>query len=60
MSILLSIDRVMRRTGISATRIGRESVGDPRLVFDLRVGRKLRPATERRVRAYLRRCTGEL
>lgn len=60
MSILANIDVVMRRTGISATRIGREAVGDPRLVFDLRAGRRMRPATERRVRAYLHRCTGEL
>ncbi|WP_317988420.1 MULTISPECIES: hypothetical protein [Pacificimonas] len=38
---------------MSATRIGREAVNDPRLVFDLRGGRTLRPQTERRVNAYL-------
>ncbi|MBZ6379251.1 hypothetical protein B5C34_08725 [Pacificimonas flava] len=53
MSVLVRIDRVMRKTGMSATRIGREAVNDPRLVFDLRGGRTLRPQTERRVNAYL-------
>ena len=54
MSLLIEVDRCIRRTGISATRIGRESVGDPRLVFDMRGGRELRPDTQERVRDYLR------
>ena len=58
MTILVEIDRYMRRTGCSATRIGRESVNDPRLVFDVRLGRQLRPATRSRVRSYLNRGSG--
>ena len=35
------------------TRFGREVVGDPRFVFDLRKGREPRPLTVARVRAFL-------
>lgn len=43
-----------RLTGKSVTRIGRESVGDPRLHRDLTLGRVLRPATRKKVLSYLR------
>ena len=38
---------------IPPTRFGRDVVGDPRFVFDLRKGREPRPQTVARVRAYL-------
>jgi len=38
---------------MAPTRFGREAVNDPRFVFDLRDGRKLRPDTARRVEKYL-------
>ncbi|MEE4349796.1 MAG: hypothetical protein V2J26_06165 [Pacificimonas sp.] len=53
MSVLVQIEKVMRRTGVSASRLGREATGDPRLVFDLRKGRQMRPDTERRLSKYL-------
>lgn len=58
MTILTQIDVCMRRTGRSATRIGRESVRDPRLVFDLRRGRQLRAETRARVLQYLNLAGG--
>ncbi|MEG3155151.1 hypothetical protein [Sphingomonas sp. RB1R13] len=38
------------------TRFGRESVGDPRFVFDLRSGREPRQATISKVLRYLDRA----
>lgn len=53
MYLLQSVEKYLRRTGTPPTRFGREAVGDPRFVNDLRNGREPRDATERRVRAYL-------
>lgn len=53
MTLLRQIERCLRDSGISAARFGREAVGDPRLVFDMRRGRELRPATAERVRTYV-------
>jgi len=47
------IEAHLIRTGLSATRLGREAMGDPRIVFDLRAGRKPRLETERRLVAWL-------
>ena len=38
-SLLLEIDRYLRRTGMRETTFGRAAVNDPRLVGDLRRGR---------------------
>ena len=51
--LLHSIKLHLARTGLSASRFGLEAVGDPRLVHDMRKGRQLRPATARRVIAYM-------
>lgn len=40
---------------ISATRFGRRAVGDPRFVLDLRLGRRPRRRTLKRLTAYLDR-----
>jgi 2,4-dienoyl-CoA reductase-like NADH-dependent reductase (Old Yellow Enzyme family) len=55
MTLIRDVERCLRDGGISAARFGREAVGDPRLVFDMRRGRELRPATAERVRAYVDR-----
>ena len=47
------VEHFLQRTGMAPARFGRNAVRDPRLVFDLRRGRQLRPATERRIRTYL-------
>jgi 2,4-dienoyl-CoA reductase-like NADH-dependent reductase (Old Yellow Enzyme family) len=51
--LLQQIEKYMRRTGVSATRFGREVARDPRLVHDLRNGREIREAMANRVRDYL-------
>ena len=47
------IELYLRRNRMSPTRFGRESVNDPRFVFDLRNGRELREKTTARVAAWL-------
>jgi 2,4-dienoyl-CoA reductase-like NADH-dependent reductase (Old Yellow Enzyme family) len=47
------IEKHLKRHRMPPTRFGREAVGDPRFVFDLREGREPRSATVRRVAAYL-------
>ncbi len=47
------IEAYMRSRRIAPTRFGREAVGDPNLVTQLREGRVLRERTVRRVQAYL-------
>ena len=47
------IERVLRRTGMRPTRFGREAVGDPNFVFDLREGREPRARTLARVIRYI-------
>lgn len=53
MHLLRTIETHIRRTGITPTRFGRESVGDPRLVFDLRRGREPRAKLTRRAIAFI-------
>lgn len=49
--VLRKIEAYLRKSGTSPTRLGRELANDPRLVFDLRLGRqpgeKLRTRIER-------------
>ena len=54
MHLLREIEKFLRRNRINATRFGREAIGDPRFVFDLRRGREPRPRTEQRVRDFLK------
>jgi hypothetical protein len=51
--LLGRINRHLNRTGVSATRLGREAANDPCIVFDLRAGRKLGAELEQRVAAWL-------
>jgi len=51
--LLHRIDRVLRNTSMPQTRFGREAIGDPNLVRQLREGRQLRPRTVSRVLDYL-------
>lgn len=53
MHLLREVERFLRQSELAPTRFGREAVGDPRFVFDLRNGRDPRPQTVARVRAYL-------
>ena len=53
MNLLREVEKYLKLWDIAPTRFGRDAVGDPRFVFDLRKGRDPRPATVARVRAYL-------
>ena len=53
MHLLREVEKFLRRSDVAPTRFGREAVGDPRFVFDLRNGRDPRPTTVARVLAYL-------
>jgi hypothetical protein len=53
MSLLILVERHLRRAAVAPSRFGREVAGDPRFVFDLRRGREPRPATIARVRAFI-------
>ena len=53
MNLLREVEKFLRRSDTAPTRFGREAVGDPRFVFDLRNGRDPRPRTVARVLAYL-------
>lgn len=56
--LLRTIERHLSRTGGTPTRFGRDAIGDPRLVGDLRNGRELRPLTAARVRAFIEAIDG--
>ena len=47
------VETYLRRSGMTATRFGRDAVGDPRFVFDLRRGRQVGPVVAGRIAAYL-------
>jgi len=49
------IELYLRRTSMTPTRFGRDAMGDPRFVLDLRNGRELREKTEKRAHAWLDR-----
>jgi hypothetical protein len=51
--LLREVEIFLRQSEVTPTRFGRDVVGDPRFVFDLRNGRDPRPKTVARVRAYL-------
>jgi hypothetical protein len=55
MDIRRRIEQYLRRTRTAPTRFGRDVLGDPRFVFDLREGRELRAETAARVTAWLNR-----
>ena len=54
MSILVEIDRFLRRSGMSPTRFGLLAMRDRSLVHDLRRGRELRPETKERIAAFMK------
>ena len=53
MHLLRKVEKFLRLTEIPPTRFGRQVMGDPRFVFDLRNGREPRPGTVQRVLAFL-------
>jgi hypothetical protein len=53
-SLLIKIDRYLRCTKMPVSKFGRLACNDPRLVTDLRRGRRPGPAVIERVDAFLR------
>ena len=51
--LLMRIERFLKKQHISPARFGREAVGDPCFVFDLRDGREPRSRTVIRVSKYI-------
>jgi hypothetical protein len=51
--LLGRIDAFLRKTRTAPTRFGRDAVGDPNFVLNLRDGREPRIATVLRVQRYL-------
>lgn len=51
--LLLRIERHLRARQVPPTRFGREALGDPNLVAQLRAGRELRTVTQQRILRYL-------
>jgi hypothetical protein len=53
MHLIRRIERFLLRADMAPTRFGREAVGDPRLISDMKNGRELRDATIARIQAWL-------
>lgn len=55
MTILIEVDRYLRRTGMGPTMLGKLAVNDTTLVDKMRCGRQLQQRTADRVRAFMER-----
>jgi len=53
MHLMRRIQLFLKRADMPPTRFGREAVGDPRLISDLKNGRELRETTAARIHAWL-------
>ena len=53
MHLMRRIENFLKRGEMKPTRFGREAVGDPRLISDMKNGRELRDATIARIQAWL-------
>ena len=51
--LLREVENFLRSAKVPPARFGREVMGDPRFVFDLRNGREPRPRTIERIRRFL-------
>lgn len=53
MNIRAEIEVFLRKTGMAPARFGRMAARDPRLVFDMRLGRELRAPLAARIRTFI-------
>ena len=51
--ITAEVERFIARTKMPVTKFGRQAVGDPNLVSNLREGRELRRVTAGKVRTFM-------
>lgn len=47
------VERFLREQDLSPTKFGRLAASDPRLVFDMRIGREFGSDLERRLRKFI-------
>lgn len=59
MTLLRQIERFLRETNMAPTRFGRNSVRDPRLVFDMRNGREPGSRMTKRVEHFMNKSREE-
>lgn len=52
-NILREVEKFLKVSNMPATTFGRQVMGDPRFVFDLRRGREPRDRTVVRIKTYL-------
>jgi hypothetical protein len=57
--MLIRIEQFIKARRMPPTRFGRDALGDPNLVFQLRDGRELKPNTAARLKAFLDRAEAE-
>ncbi|OYZ12590.1 MAG: hypothetical protein B7Y36_03580 [Novosphingobium sp. 28-62-57] len=60
MDLLEQIEAYLVQSHVPPSRFGRLAAGDPRLVADLKSGRRLRQQTEARLRSYLNQVAAEI
>lgn len=53
--LLSDIERFIEKTGVSPTRFGQMAIGDRHLVRTMRMGRRVWPETEAKIRKFMRR-----
>lgn len=53
MTILRSIEKFLNQTNMAPTRFGRDSIHDPRIVFDMRNGREPTDRTIKRLEHFM-------
>ena len=53
MHLMRRIELFLQRAAMTPTRFGREAIGDPRLIRDMKNGRELRQTTVARILAWL-------
>ena len=53
MELLEQIEVYLKQSGVSPSTFGRMAVGDPRLVADLKAGRRPRQGTQDRLTSFL-------
>lgn len=53
MTILRTIEKFLDRTSMAPTRFGRDSIHDPRIVFDMRNGREPTDRTIKRLEHFM-------
>jgi hypothetical protein len=60
MELLEQIEAYLVQSRMAPSKFGRLAAGDPRLIADLKSGRRLRQRTEERLRSYLNQAAAEI